>query len=275
MNSSDATYNHWVGLLTDCPLAGSEASLKIGARGIQQNRYLIGIERSHLEWDRFLVLCESSGLPASHISPLRGAFDDANQLGFGIEIGPPVIYKIYFEFWDRLVRELRANPNQTTPRPLHLGLKWDPVAPEAVSTATYTCLPMLPIPGILQRLQTISAADSASLDAAMQITTRVAPNLPPRDAFIYTEAAEQNSERRSWDLNLYKAGCRVGDVLDLLRSACVAYGLSEQQARTLDEIGDRPLGHIGGGRSRDGEDYFTIYYEIDGLPGRLAAGRPD
>jgi hypothetical protein len=33
----------------------------------------------------------------------------------------------------------------------------------------------------------------------------------------------------------------------------------------LGESGARPFGHLSGGLGREGEDFLTVYYEIEGL----------
>ena len=256
----------WLALLPDCPLAGVEASVKISARGICGDRFLVGIERRNLDWNLFEKICASMQLPGEHLAPLNAAFGEANQVGFGFEAdGSRVVHKIYLEFWNRLVLEIRSNPRNIAPRPLHIGLKWEPATPGRVAFATYTCFPLLPIHGILRRLALLPDPDSISRETTRKVIERAAQTLR-NDAFLYLEAGEEGTERRSYDLNLYKAKCCVKDMMDLLDAARAGYGLPEQATRRLEAAGDRPLGHIGGGQARDGSDYLTVYYEIDRLP---------
>lgn len=258
----------WVNSLADYCLAGAEASIRLSARGICGDRFLAAIERSSLDWDQFRSLCVSMQLPEEHLAPLSEAFKEANQVGFGFEAdGSRIVYKLYFEFWDRLVREIRANPRNVTPRPLHLGLKWEPAAPGRVISATYTCFPLLSIRGILNRLSAFPDADSVSVRTTKSVIDRAAPQMRKNDSFIYLEVGEESTNRRSYDLNLYKAKCRVHDMMELLDEARAGYGLPEQATRCLETAAAHLLGHIGGGQGRDGDDYLTVYYEIDRLPG--------
>lgn len=257
----------WLNCLADCPIAGMEASVKLSARGICGDRLLVSIERTNCDWDRFQRLCASMQLAEEHLAPIKAAFREANQVGFGFEADQSrVVYKVYLEFWNRLVREIRANPRDVTPRPLHLGLKWEPAAPSRVIAATYTCFPLLPVQGIRRRLSALPSPDSISLRTTLKIIDRAAPKLH-NDSFIYLEAGEECTDRRSYDLNLYKAGCRVYDMMDLLDEARASYGLPEQATRCLETAAEQLLGHIGGGQGRDGGDYLTVYYEINRLPG--------
>lgn len=256
----------WLNFLADCPLVGAEASIKLSARGVCRDRFLAAIERSSFDWDRFQRLCVSMQLPKEHLAPLSEAFNEANQVGFGFEADQSrVVYKLYFEFWDRLVREIRTDPRNVTPRPLHLGLKWEPAAPNRVITATYTCFPLLSIGGILRRLSALPDSESVSVRTTRSVIDRAAPQLR-NDSFIYLEAGEESTNRRSYDLNLYKAKCKMHHMMDLLDAARAAYGLPEQATRHLETAAEQRLGHIGGGQGRDGNDYLSIYYEIDCLP---------
>ncbi len=263
----EPAFEKWLNSLADYPLVGAEASIKLSARGICGDRFLAAIERSSFDWDRFRNLCLSMQLPDEQLAPLREAFTEANQVGFGFEAEQSrVVYKLYFEFWDRLVGEIRADPRNVTPRPLHLGLKWDPVAPSRVISATYTCFPLLSIRGILSRLSAFPDSDSVSVRTTWRIIARAAPQLR-NDSFIYLEAGEASTNRLSYDLNLYKSNCRIYHMMDLLDAARAGYGLPEQATRQLETAAENLLGHIGGGQGRDGDDYLTVYYEMDCLPG--------
>lgn len=258
----------WLNSLAGYSICGAEASMKLSARGICSDRFLAAIERSCFDWDQFRRLCVSMQLPEEHLAPHREAFKAANQVGFGFEAEQSrIVYKVYFEFWDRLVREIRTDPRNVTPRPLHIGLKWEPAAPNRVITATYNCFPLLPVRGILNRLAAFSGSNSVSVRTTMKVIDRAALHLR-NDSFIYLEAGEESTTRRSYDLNLYKTNAQVHSIMDLLDAARAGYGLPEQTTRQLEAAAEQQLGHIGGGRGRDGNDYLTVYYEIDGLPGQ-------
>ncbi len=263
----EPAFTRWLDCLSGFPLAGVEASIKLSARGICTDRFLASIERRSFDWERFRSLCLSMQLPEQNLVTLSEAFGEANQVGFGFEAEQSrVVYKLYFEFWDRLVREIRTDPRNVTPRPLHLGLKWEPEVPGRVIAATYTCFPLLSIGGILNRLSAFPDSGSVSLQTTKKVISRAATQLR-NDSFIYLEAGEECTSRRSYDLNLYKAKCRVHKMLDLLDAARAGYGLPVQAARQLETAAEQPLGHIGGGQGRDGNDYLTVYYEINHLPG--------
>ncbi|MBL8816562.1 MAG: hypothetical protein JNL58_11075 [Planctomyces sp.] len=266
MVTHEPALNEWLNIMAGCPIVGAEASIKLSARRICTDRLLAAVERRSLDWSQLRELCESMKLREDDLAPFSRAFEEANQVGFGIEVEQSrVVYKLYFEFWDRLVREIRSDPRNVTPRPLHLGLKWEPSAPGKVTSATYTCFPLLSIIGIQDRLTAFQDSNSISMRTTQAIMSRTAPRLRS-DSFIYLEAGEESTKRRSYDLNFYKAKCRVAEVLDILDSARAAYGLPAQATWQLESASNHLLGHIGGGQGRDGHDYLTIYYEIDRIP---------
>lgn len=269
MLANDGALNQWLNCLDGFPLAGAEASIRMSGKGLSGSRFLAAYNRDDLGWANFLTICGAMKLSERSLLLYKDAFQEANQVGFGFESQPSqVVYKLYFEFWDRLVREVRSSPDDARPRLLHLGLKWDPQTPEQTITANYTCFPLLSIPGILSRLENIGKTDCVSIRTTRRIIERASPRLR-RDSFVYLEAGEEGNPRRSYDVNLYKANCKVHEMLDLLDAARLDYGLPQQSTQTLERASDHLLGHIGGGQGRDGNDYLTVYYEIDRLPGDL------
>ena len=87
-----------------------------------------------------------------------------------------------------------------------------------------------------------------------------------RDSFVYVEAEEEGNPRRSFDLNFYKAGLRVADLRVPLSRLCEKYSIPSARLESLlGESAARPFGHLSGGLGREGEDFLTVYYEIEGL----------
>lgn len=268
--SLQQAFRRWREVLAGLAIAGTEASIRMSSGRFCSNRFLAAVNRSEIEWDDLIRLCQSINLGEAHLEPFRRSYEGANQIGFGFEGDESrVAFKLYFEFWDRLVKEIRANPKDKTPRPLHLGLKWSPAAPDQTIATTYQCFPLLPISRILDRLDEFSLPESVSIATARKMTHRLAPRLR-NDSFIYLEAFEEATCRRSFDVNFYKAGCPVEVVLDLLDSARQSFGLPAAVEYFMRTISSSILGHVGGGQGRDGGDYLTMYYETNGLPEAIA-----
>jgi hypothetical protein len=132
--------------------------------------------------------------------------------------------------------------------------------------AEYTCHPLLSIDAIARRLQALYEGDSPSGAAAREITALAAARIRSNDSFVYVEAAEKGNPRRSFDLNFYKAGLRVADLRPALSRLRARYAIDKSKFESLlDECAAQPFGHLSGGRGREGEDFLTVYYEIEGI----------
>ena len=85
------------------------------------------------------------------------------------------------------------------------------------------------------------------------------------EKLLYMEVTEEGNPRTSFDLNVYKAGIPVRVCAPILMEACRHYRLPEGEFRALlEKIGRKPLGHLSGGIGRDGKDFLTIYYGMEG-----------
>jgi len=122
------------------------------------------------------------------------------------------------------------------------------------------------VEAIARRLAALYPPDSPSLAAAQEILQLAAARLGANDSFVYVEAAEEGNPRRSFDLNFYKAGLRVADLRVPLSRLCEKYSIPSARLESLlGESAARPFGHLSGGLGREGEDFLTVYYEIEGL----------
>jgi hypothetical protein len=78
------------------------------------------------------------------------------------------------------------------------------------------------------------------------------------------EVAEPDNPRRSYDINVYRAELHLGDIADLVGSVAADFAVPRPQVRALlERDGARDLGHLSGGRGRDGSEFVTIYYGVE------------
>jgi hypothetical protein len=247
---------------------GFEKSFKMSQGSLLGDRLILGV-RSELADPRSLVeVCRHIGMPAAYLTLFEESLPGANTIGFGYEGSERGgVYKVYLEFWERLRQHLQSAPTDVSPAPLFLGFKWDLRDNTKSAVARYTCYPLLSVQGILRRLSALYRGhdDSLSLQAAREIVGLAARKVG-NDSFVYVEAAEEGNPRKSFDLNLYKAGLRVGELQPVLSALSRRYSIAAGQFEHLDaEAGMRPFGHLSGGLGRDGRDFLTVYYEIEGL----------
>jgi hypothetical protein len=240
---------------------GFEKSFKISPALLDADRVILGVRTSLVNRAALLSVCHALGMPETFIAQFDGMLAEANTVGFGFENGT---YKVYLEFWEKLRRRLQHEPANVEPALLFMGYKWAVLDPARCAIARYTCYPLLSIPGIEARLGALyeGRRDSASLQAARDILQLAAREIG-NDSFVYVEAAEEGNPRKSFDLNFYKAGLRVGELQSALLSLCSRYSISAADA--LSQAGARPFGHLSGGLGRDGKDFLTVYYELEGL----------
>jgi hypothetical protein len=150
---------------------------------------------------------------------------------------------------------------------LHLGFKWDALDNNRRAIAHYTAYPLLTVKDILKRLSKIYAGHPDR--TPFEITTGIislAASRVHNDLFIYLEVSEKDNPRRSFDINLYKANLYMKELSPFLSKMCQHYSIPSQDFDSLyDRIGDKLFGHLAGGIDREGKDFLTIYYEVEGL----------
>ena len=244
------------------PSFGLERSFKLEPGGVREDRVIFGLRRELVDREALLAACRALGMPSDWLSQLDAALPEANTVGFGYEGG---VYKVYLEFWNALRQRLAREPRNVAPATLFLGFKWA-VSGGAGAIARYMCYPLLPVGGIAARLKALyeRPEDSPSAEAALAILEQAAQRLGPADSFVYVEAAEEGNPRKSFDLNLYKARLAVAELKAPLAALAKRYRIASRQTASALAL-RRQLGHLSGGRGRDGRDFLTVYYEIEAL----------
>ena len=243
---------------------GFEKSFKLSRGNMRTDRVILGVRSKLVDRDSLLKACSALGMPVPYLQQFEALLPEANTVGFGFEGGA---YKIYLEFWDRLRKRVQRDPSNTAPEILFLGYKWAISDSARCAVARYTCYPLLSVRAIQQRLATLYDDVAApSLQVAQEIVGLAAPLIGPNDSFVYVEATEDGNPRRSFDLNLYKAGLKVSQLYPLVASLCEHYAIPRNAFdKFFTDIGRRSFGHLSGGIGRDAQDFLTVYYELDGL----------
>lgn len=245
---------------------GFEKSLKLSAGSLLVDRMILGVRTSLTDAHSLLRICREIGMPPTHLALFEESLPEANTVGFGFEGSPRGgLFKVYLEFWERLSQRQQAGGGQ--PDLLFLGFKWDARDSTRAAIARYTCYPLLTVKGILGRLDALyeDRKDGPSLQATREII-RLASRQVRNDSFVYVEAAEEGNPRKSFDINFYKAGLRVAELQPALAALWRRYSIPGEPPEGIDvRAGPCPFGHLSGGLGRDGEDFLTVYYELEGL----------
>ena len=251
-----------LGLLRGQRIEGFERSFKMSRGALLGERALVGVPRRGARPESLIGICRALAMPAPYLAAFADGLAAADIVHFGYEDSPSGwLYKVYLEYAARVYGAGKGG----APFLLHLAYKWDALAPERRAVARYECFPGIETSEILVRLRQLYAGqpDAPSLAAASGIASLVAAR--SGEAPMYLEVAEEGNPRASFDLNLHPAGLRLSEVEPFLRDLQCRYAIAEDGFSPLwQRVRGEKLGHVAGGRSREGDDFFTVYHEVSG-----------
>ena len=244
---------------------GYERSFKMLRNTLLANRYMLGVNTEDLTRQQLLEICRQIEMPNDHLDSIAAHLSDANLIFLGFEhSADSCIYKVYLEFWEKLKRDLLSRRNQQEPALLHLGYKWDTNDSLRRAITRYLLHPLLSVREILSRIAEIYATsdDRTSFAAAEEIIA-LAASRGGDVSLRYMEVEKGNSPRVSFDVNLYGAALRMSQIHNALARMRSYFSISSEEFRRLNGlVGNKLLGHISGGIDRNGESFFTVYYEV-------------
>lgn len=246
--------------------SGYERSFKMLPGRLLANRYLLGVDLNNIRPEQLRSICQQLNMPKEFVPSLDEHLPDANLVFLGFEDdSPSSTYKVYLEFWERVKSEVQSDPTSLSPKLLHLGFKWD-VADNARKTVSkYLCYPLLSTEKILQRIGDLYAGHEGC--GSQTIATEIiafAASRAEEHSFIYLEVLEGDSLRRSFDINLYSAMLPLSSIQSALIRLRDHFAIPTDQFEYLYRLtSNKLLGHLSGGTSQRGEEFLTIYYEVD------------
>jgi hypothetical protein len=118
----------------------------------------------------------------------------------------------------------------------------------------------------LQRIAVVYAglADRTPWHLSCELVTAAARRVTD-EQIMYLDVTEDGTDRKSFDVNLYRAGFAVASVAPFLDRLAAHFRL---RADAVDEafahVLNLQLGHVAGGVDRHGRDFFTIYFGVEG-----------
>ena len=252
---------------------GFEQSFKIVNANLLDKRFLLGVRKKAVGEradERLTDMCSLMGMPKTLLAVFKQYLPHGNYVHFGFEKNEEtIVYKVYLEFWERIKEEIGKSKQRPGPTLLHLGLKWDVSDPARQSLTHYTWHPWLSPPEILQRVSGIldPHTDVPPKQAADELVSLALARIPDRD-ILYLEVTEEGNPRRSFDINVYRANLRVEEVYPILSVLCRRHSIPFDTFHSLyDRIKTKRLGHLAAGVDRKGNDFFTIYYGVEGVFG--------
>jgi uridine kinase len=258
----------------DCPF-GLERSAKLGDGDINEDRFLAIMHKDSLGADAKAGLSRIArelSLPQAALDMLCRHLPEAEIVHFGYEGGKAGLYKIYVEFSGRVRRGFAKGAAPVTEL-VHVAVKWRPGDPGSARVSRYLWpAEARGVEKIKRRLANVGSVPGsvASVDAALQIV-EVARHHCPDDRIFFMEVEEEESPRRSFDINFYSAGLQVANVEGAIRGLGNAYAIPQARLDDLlSRIAREPLGHLSGGLGRNGRDFATLYF---GAAARKGKGR--
>ncbi|MDK9705249.1 MAG: hypothetical protein OEL20_19160 [Sulfuritalea sp.] len=241
-------------------LEGYEKSFKMSPQTLLHNRYLAGLPADRLPPARLFEICRELGMPDVFLARLQSDLSGADTIHFGFEEGSHSgIFKIYLEYWKRW-NDARIKGDESIL--LHEAFKWDAQDGSKRTVANYTCFPRLSRQQVMQRIAGIYNCDTAHASYGfVKDLVRLAATRS-NEQLMYLEVSEEGKPRASFDLNFHAAGLKLADIRHQVAKMFRHYAIPPAQLACLwGGVATKPLGHLSGGLSRDGQDFLTLYYD--------------
>lgn len=196
-------------------------------------------------------LATSIGLDPHLAAQVSADLQNASTLHFGFERQyERTTLKLYCEF--PVERQWDAARRSGEPLLVHRAVKWDPEDDTLAATSRYIAHPARSVADIAQVIRDL-LGPGAPADLSLALLNRAAGRVPAWDR-LFLEVDEDGSSRRSFDMKLYDARFSMADLNPALPAILAHFGI-ECFAFPADV-----LGHISGGRGRDGHAFLTLYY---------------
>ncbi len=205
------------------------------------------------------------GMPHNLLASFQRDLADANHVYFGAEKDEhALLFKAYLEFRDRAEREMVDAPVAGRSFLLFTGYKWDAFSPSRQAVTRYDWHTALTIPIMLDRLRMMieSSHHQALLETVQGMIERASERISHSE-IQFLKVTEEGKPRRSFDINVYKAGLRLQDIGPSLFGAVKNYAIPVARFQALYErIKTERLGHLAGGVDRKNKDFMTVYYGV-------------
>lgn len=250
---------------------GYERSIKLRDQGMLGNRFLLTVGRDDLganAVDRVLDVCRRLEMSDEFLDAAARLLPSASVIHFGFEEEREgrAYYKVYFESGEAFARAMASPWPGGEPFVLHHAFKWNAAHRGEQVVARYVCHPRLARQALLQRIADVYAGvrERTPWHLLCELVTAATRRVPD-EQIMYLDVTEDGTDRKSFDVNVYRAGFAVNSVAPSLERLAAHFRLS---AKTVDEafagVLSLQLGHLAGGVDRHGRDFFTIYFGVEG-----------
>lgn len=251
---------------------GLERSFKASDHTLLHNRFLVtmtresgsGKGRDPRPW---LDACSQIRMPEDFMALYGENLSFARFVHFGFEENDnDAIYKAYLEFQENRDEGVFKKPSGAESFLLYLGFKWDASASGKKALTRYVCHPRISFENILDRISRIyqGAGRKESVDITREVVEMALGRINEEE-IIFLEAYEDHNPRISFDINVYRANLLLEELYPLMVRMCRHFSIPRDGFHDVyDPVRYKRLGHISGGIDREGKDFLTVYYGVEG-----------
>lgn len=241
----------------------SERSFKLHTRQIETGTLYAFDPLELPSPDQLFELTSLLGFNETTNLSIAKNLSEANLIGISIPDQEKTTgCNFYLEFWDKVCQTVRSPNYRDEALLMYLGYKLKTNKNTIVDN--YYCQPLITPTEITNRIGQLytSPEDQTLLNLIQKLILEASTMISNRDSFIYLEVENENSGRRSFDVNLYKADLDFNRTNDPISQILKEFELAPDSLERLDEQNTLgPLGHISGGINYKGEPFLSIYFE--------------
>ncbi len=247
-----------------------ERSFKFSENTLLGNRFLVTIKQTRIpeeERHREITgLCRQLGMPDEFLEAFKKNLPEADTVDFGFEEDKrDCVYKVYLDFLSKWKKEAAGTPVEGEPFVMFFGYKWDSRDPSKRALTKYVWYPSISFERIKESFSEIFRGQKYQepLQIAKELMEIVSKQTT-HDNVYYLDVTEESSPRRSFDINMYKAGLQLKQIYPWLARTVRYYCIPSEAFHALyNPIRTKAFGHLSGGIGRAGKDFLTIYYGLE------------
>ena len=235
------------------PVMG-ESSVKLVQGAALTERYLLSVPAGGITAKQAAELVHVAvllGLEPEMANRLATDLPLSTTLHFGFEgEGERTTLKLYCEF--PLARGWDIARRAGHPLLVHRAVKWDPRDATRAAVSRYVAHPARNVPQTAARIRELMG-QGAPADLVLSLFNRAAGRVGAQER-LFLDVEEEASPRRSFDLKLYDTRFTTAELGPAIPGLLTFFGIADLR------IPAAALGHIAGGRGRDGEPFLTLYF---------------
>lgn len=233
-------------------------SVKIGQQSINRNRLILGMRSADITFKKLSRKLLELNFPESRLTELENRYYGADDLGFAIEKTSDglIDLRVYFEIkytnakWFEVKSERMKNQDYYT-MPLFIGFKWKHNEPKVI-TSNYNFIQYMDGNQLLDRLTKITEYIPAPI-------RRELANKSIDDVrnYVVMEVKDNDTKRFSYDIrfDINKVYLRDFSSKEIIERFKINFD-------ALKEFNGLSVGHISGGKDKNGEDFLTLYFVV-------------